>query len=81
MRGGGGANWQSATVRCALEWRPDVADALEVSVYRGAPGAAEALAEAARAAGAARAAAAEAGGGSAAKAAAAAAAGGGGRSV
>ena len=46
----GGGDWQSASVPCAMEWRDDVADAMEVSVFRGPPGAAAALAAAAAAA-------------------------------
>jgi hypothetical protein len=37
------SGWDTASLPCALEWRPDVPDAIEVSVWRGAPGDAAAL--------------------------------------
>lgn len=48
----GGGDWSSGRVEAALEWRPDVADAMEVSIYRdqGGPGEAAAAAAAAQAA-------------------------------
>jgi predicted O-methyltransferase YrrM len=51
----GGGDWSSGRVAATLEWRPDVADAMEVSVYKGNGGAGEAAAaaEAAQAAAAA----------------------------